>query len=269
MDRQPVVAGRFYPGIKESWQKEVRTYLKNDYQEEKDKAMMAMVPHAGYMFSGPVAGKTLSKTRINDQIILLGPNHTGKGKSLAVWPEGSWEIPGEQIKVDQDLAQEIVDSYPGLTSDYDAHLHEHSLEVVLPFLLTINPNLKIVPISVSEPELRTLIQAGQALAKVIQNQPNQTTVIISSDMSHFIPFEMAKKKDQMAIEAILKLDPENLYQVVRDNNISMCGVLPMTIGLSLANSLKAKKAELVQYATSGDFTGDFNQVVGYAGIVIS
>ncbi len=268
MNRKPVVAGQFYPGTKENLEEQIKEYLSLDSSTDKTQTKLAMVPHAGYMFSGHVAGETLSKANLNNTVLLLGPNHTGQGLPLALWPDGEWEIPGAQIKIDESLAQEILNTIPEIKKDYNAHNFEHSLEVILPFLWVINKKSQIVPISVSEPNFASLNKIGQDLAQIIKNWNTPVSIIVSSDMSHFISQEQAKAKDNMAIEAILDLNPEKLYQTVQNNNITMCGILPMTMGLSLVNELGASQAELIQYATSADVTGDFQQVVGYAGILI-
>lgn len=267
MKRRPVVAGRFYPGSKSEWEPEVTQYLAGAQTADKE-PLVSMLPHAGYVFSGSVAGRTLSDVRIPDTVLLLGPNHTGRGDPLAVWSEGSWEIPGAELPVDQDLAQAVLEAHPSLKKDFSAHEQEHSLEVLLPFLWVKNPKVRIVPICVSSTHPDSLIEVGQSLARTCADRSDPVSVIVSSDMSHFISGQEAKIQDEKAIQAIRDLDPRSLYQTVRANNISMCGVLPMTLGLALAVERGASRAELVQYANSGDVTGDRQQVVGYAGMRI-
>ena len=267
MKRRPVVAGRFYPGSKSQWEPEVSQYLEGAQAADKD-PLVCMLPHAGYVFSGRVAGQTLSDVRIPDTALLLGPNHTGRGDPLAVWSEGSWEIPGAELPVDQDLAQAVLEAHPSLQKDFSAHEQEHSLEVLLPFLWVKNPKVRIVPICVSATDLELLIGVGHSLARVCAERSEPVSVLVSSDMSHFISGREAKIQDDKAIQAILNLDPRGLFQTVRNHNISMCGVLPMTLGLALALERGASRAELVQYANSGDVTGDQQQVVGYAGMRI-
>ncbi len=268
MDREPVVAGKFYSGSPEGWKKEVAQYLSLDQNKPTQKALLAMLPHAGYIFSGGVAGRTLSQTQISETVLLLGPNHTGQGSRISVWPDGTWKLPGTYLQVESELAREITSADTSFKSDYSGHMFEHSLEVILPFLWMINNNIKIVPISVAEPELSTLLQAGKSLASVLQSWSHAVSIIVSSDMSHFIPSEQAKSKDDLALQAIRELDPEKLYSTVRENNISMCGVFPMTIGLCIAKEFNATQAELIDYANSGNLTGDYSQVVAYAGMLI-
>lgn len=268
MERKPVVAGQFYSDSPERLRQEVARYLSQETPPD-GAGKMAMVPHAGYMFSGAVAGRTLARCAPGDTVLLLGPNHTGRGKPFAVWGDGQWSLPGGSLPVEEDLSARLLQGCPELEHDYAAHRYEHSLEVVLPFLWARNENTRIVPVSIAEPGLNALKRAGRNMAGVLQDWPRPVTVVVSSDMSHFVSAQQAKENDELAIQAILELDADKLYQVVREHGISMCGVLPMTVGLSLAVELGASSAELVQYATSGDVIGDYQQVVGYAGIVIA
>ncbi len=267
MDRSPVVAGKFYSSDNITLMEEVKKYLSLS-SPLKEKALVTMAPHAGYMYSGKIAGMTLNRGNLGDTVILLGPNHTGYGRPISVWDKGNWFFPGGSIEVDQELAQAILDSNPFFEKDYDAHTYEHSLEVMLPFLYAINPDIKIVPVCIAEQDMDKLIDAGNSLTNIAKDWKDFISVVVSSDMSHFISHEEAKKKDKLAIDAILDIDPVRLYSVVKNNDISMCGVLPMTIGLSFAKHMGAKSAELVAYATSGEVSGDYSYVVGYAGIVI-
>jgi len=268
MDRQPIVNGKFYPGTRAEWEKGVIAYLNQDISGSIRTPTLTMLPHAGHVFSGGVTGMTLARSRLKDRVILLGPNHSGQGKSLALWPDGSWLLPGASLTVDQALAQNILQNCPAIRADVTAHQFEHSLEVILPFLWSLNKETSIVPICVSEPDLSTLVQTGRELAQVIKGDGAEASVVVSSDMSHFISQKEAEVQDQKALQAVQSIDPEQLYTVVRDNNISMCGVFPMTIGLSMARELGASQAEVVQYATSGDVIGDYSHVVGYAGVLV-
>lgn len=266
MDRTPIVAGQFYPGSRSALQEEVAKYLQGSPSLEK--TLLVMVPHAGYVFSGSTAGKTIARSHLAERIVLIGPNHTGRGRKLAVWNDGKWIFPGSLVPVDSGLAAAILEQ-PGFSADYEAHLYEHSLEVVLPFLQAVKKDLSVVPVAVAEPGLENLLAAGKNLALAIQESGQETTLVVSSDMSHFISRHEAEEKDRMAIDRILDLDPEGLYRTVRSNNISMCGMLPMVLGLSCVKELGAQKAALVDYTTSGEVNRDYSQVVGYAGILVS
>ncbi|MCA1744001.1 MAG: AmmeMemoRadiSam system protein B, partial [Desulfovibrionales bacterium] len=221
MDRQPLVAGQFYPGNKKDLLSTVSGYLQGKAME--DRTFLTMVPHAGYIFSGSTAGKTLARANLAEKLILLGPNHTGQGERISVWPDGKWIIPGFDFPVDSSLADSIM-GINGFSSDYQAHIHEHSLEVILPFLGVMKGNVPIVPIAVSESRLDVLAEAGKNLAQVIDKLNLDVSLIISSDMSHYISHEQAQTIDALAIEQVLDLNPEGLYKVVMENKISMCGI---------------------------------------------
>ncbi|GAB7079101.1 AmmeMemoRadiSam system protein B [Megalodesulfovibrio paquesii] len=275
MLRPPVVAGRFYDGSPELLRQDVQTRLAlgahlagKAHSAGEGRALLTMVPHAGYFYSGDVAGKTLAAAPLADCMLLLGPNHTGQGAALSLWAQGGWRIPGADVPVDEALAQALLRAEPSLTPDQAAHRGEHSLEVLLPFLIQTNPHCRIVPLAVAEPNLRTLLTVAHSMAGVLRAWHEPVTMLVSSDMSHYLPHEVAATQDELAINRILALDPEGLYTTVRTAHISMCGVLPMTLGLAIARELGAQPPELVAYTTSGEASGDYTQVVGYAGVVV-
>lgn len=268
MNRKPVVAGQFYPGSRDKWLEEVREYLVSGSPSQA-RARAAMVPHAGYPFSGGVAGRTLARARPGRRVLLLGPNHTGMGKPFAVWSAGVWELPGASVPVNEELASGVLQAHSALEEDQSAHLREHSLEVVLPFLYALDETTQIVPVAVAETDPKTLVAVGEALADVVSSQSEPVSLVISSDMSHFISADKAKQQDELALREIVDLNPEGLFETVTKNRISMCGVLPMTVGLAMARKLGCTGGELVEYANSGDFIGDYSSVVGYAGVVIN
>ena len=269
MDRKPVVAGQFYPGTKKDWEAKVREYMQPEPGKDKVKAKLIMLPHAGHIFSGHVAGATLARTEISDTVLLLGPNHTGHGQPIAVWPDGTWRIPEAELEVDADLAQAVIASDAQIVPDQEAHRAEHSLEVLLPFLWVVNPRTRIVPACISLPDRDKLKDMAQNVAQVIKDRGQEVTLVVSSDMSHFLPEDEAKAQDDLALQAILKLDPDGLWDAVARHRITMCGILPMYVGLHIALSMGASQAELVRYATSGDVIGDRSHVVGYAGVIVS
>ncbi|MYL84825.1 AmmeMemoRadiSam system protein B [Desulfovibrio aerotolerans] len=266
--RQPVVAGRFYPGDAETLARETAAYLALAALPSERPTLLAMAPHAGAVYSGPVAGRTLGAARLADTLLLLGPNHTGRGARLAVWPSGDWHIPGQDVPVDEALAAALLTASPRLTPDREAHLGEHSLEVLLPFLRQVRPDCRIVPVAVAEPDLTVLADAAAAMAGVLARWPEPVSVVVSSDMSHYVSHKTATRLDSLALERALALDPEGLYRVVREAGITMCGVLPMVLGLFTVLALGAKSARLAAYATSGEVSGDYEQVVGYAGVLV-
>lgn len=269
MIRQPVVAGRFYPGDPAALDREVAGYLAQAGPRATRPTLLAMVPHAGYVFSGSVAGRTLGAAALADTLLLLGPNHTGRGHRLALWDDGAWVVPGHEVAVDAALAQAFLQADKRLSPDVGAHLGEHSLEVVLPFLCATNPGARIVPLCVAEPNPAVLGEVATHIAAVLRALPSPVSIVVSSDMSHYVSQAMARKSDALALSRVLELDPQGLWDVVRREGISMCGVLPMALGLFVAKALGAREAVLAGYATSGEVTGDMDQVVGYAGVLVS
>ena len=266
MNRQPVVAGQFYPGNGPALRASVAGYLQGEPSGQR--TLLAMAPHAGYVFSGAVAGNTIAQASLAKRIILIGPNHTGRGKKIAVWDEGRWLLPGIDVPVDSELAGAVLE-IPGFSADYEAHLYEHSLEVILPFLGAVMDDFSIVPVAVAEPDLNSLLEAGMNLALILKKMNIDVSLVVSTDMSHYISHDQAEKIDRLAIDQVLAMDPEGLYRVVADNKISMCGVLPMVLGLACVRELGAKRARLTKYSTSGQVNNDFSKVVGYAGVLIS
>ncbi len=269
MNRSPIVAGQFYPGQPAALAGLVAKYLGAAVKKDAEPTILAMVPHAGYPYSGPVCGAVLAQANLADRILLLGPNHTGRGARLSLWPDGAWNIPGGAVPVDERTASALLAAEPALTPDRDAHLGEHSLEVILPFLRALNPDVSIIPLCVSEHNPQRLLGAAENMADVLAGLDHPVSIVVSSDMSHYVSREEAETLDALALERVEALDPEGLYRTVRQNGVTMCGVLPMTLGLAMANRLGASKARIAAYATSGDATGDYRQVVGYAGAIVS
>jgi len=266
MYRSPAVAGRFYPASKEQLKRDLADYLG---ELSPEPALGIVSPHAGYVFSGHIAGNTFSRVKVTDTVIVLGPNHYGRGAPLSLWEGEGWTTPLGDVHINQAVASRLRELLPQVTSDFSAHAQEHSLEVQVPFIQTINPLASIVPLAIGMSPLSTLQQLGHALVKVIQEVGEPVLIVASSDMTHFESADMAARKDQFALQSIYELDPEGLFRTVRDNRISMCGVLPVTVMLYAAIAQGATRAELVEYATSGDVTGDYDDVVGYAGAIIS
>ncbi|WP_029898386.1 AmmeMemoRadiSam system protein B [Desulfohalovibrio reitneri] len=269
MNRRPIVAGQFYPADVQGLERLVLECARGAGEPDAEPTMLAMTPHAGYVFSGPVAGKTIAQANLPDTIVLLGPNHTGMGSPMAVWPEGTWELPGGGVEVDAELAAYLIDKVDGFESDSRAHEREHSLEVVLPFLRHFNNNVRVVPVAVAERDPRRLLRAGEQLAEALRGSGRDAAMVVSSDMSHQLPQEEAKRRDSLAIDKILEFDPEGLYRTVAENDITMCGVLPMTLAMRAARELGAENARLVEYRTSAEASGDYSHVVGYAGVILN
>ncbi len=267
MIRMPAVAGRFYEARPESLKREVEAYLIPN--KPKEKAIAVVCPHAGYIYSGHVAGAVYSQIIIPDTIVILGPNHTGLGKPAAIMTEGKWQMPFGAVPIEENLARMILHHSNILEKDEQAHLYEHSLEVQIPFLQYLNPNICIVPICLSTLlSITEIEEIGAAIGNAIELYDKPTLIVASTDMSHYVPHDIAKKKDSLAIERILELDFVGLLEVVMQEKISMCGVVPTATSIVAAKKLGAVKGYLVRYATSGEISGDFYQVVGYAGIII-
>lgn len=269
--RHPAVAGRFYPGDPEELRAEVQTYLAS--ADSKDsapiRAIGSIAPHAGYMYSGHVAGAVFARIEIPQLCIVMCPNHTGMGRALSIMSEGAWETPLGEVAIHDGFAQTLKQRFPALEEDAAAHRAEHAAEVELPFLQLLQPQLRFVPIALGTGRLEILEQLGLALADVIAQHKEPVLIVASSDMNHYESDAVTRIKDHKAIERILTLDPRGLHEVVTQQNISMCGYGPTVAMLTAARQLGAKSAELVKYATSGDVSGDRDMVVGYAGLIIS
>jgi AmmeMemoRadiSam system protein B len=263
VDREPAVAGTFYPGTREELSRSVATHLGPSVSG--DDAIAVIAPHAGYVYSGAVAGTVYASVRVPEVAIVLGPNHTGLGTRAAVITSGGFRIPGATIPIASELAVAIRDEAK-LHEDDRAHLREHSLEVQLPFLAFRNPSVSIVPICLGVQPFEACVRLGEVLARAIRGR--SALLVASTDMSHYLSAAAGGRLDRMALDRIEALDPEGLYRTVFENEISMCGVIPTTVTLVAANALGAKTARLTRYANSGEVSGDYDRVVGYAGFVI-
>jgi AmmeMemoRadiSam system protein B len=268
--RLPAVAGRFYPSDPEELRAEVAGYLwpTSSARQVPVKAIGCFAPHAGYLYSGHVAGAVFAGIEIPSRCIILCPNHTGQGRPLAIMSEGAWETPLGKVPIDSEMAGALKQRFPALQEDSTAHRGEHAIEVELPFLRLRQPALAFVPIALGTIQCEILEQFGSALADVVAAQTEPILIVASGDMNHYESDVVTRAKDDRAIERILALDPHGLHDVVTQQNISMCGLGPAVVLLTAARQLGAKSAELVRYATSGDVSGDREMVVGYAGIIV-
>jgi MEMO1 family protein len=265
--RRPAVAGRFYPGDASALLADVRSYLSP--KEKTVTAIGCVVPHAGYIYSGHVAGAVFARLNIPRRCIVLCPNHTGMGQPLAIMSAGAWETPLGRVPIDSSLADALKKRFSLLTGDADAHRAEHAIEVELPFLQAKSTNFTFVPIALGTGKFDVLENLGQAIADVVKAETEPVLVIASSDMNHYENDKITRVKDHKAIDRILALDARGLFDVVMNEDISMCGFGPTVAMLTAGKRLGATSAELVKYATSGDISGDREMVVGYAGIVVS
>jgi len=268
MLRRPAVAGRFYPAEPGELVKAIEGYIHP--AEQRIQAIGIVVPHAGYMYSGHVAGAVYSCVELRSSNILLGPNHTGLGPPLSIMRSGAWLTPLGELEIDQAVCASLIAADPQLADDAQAHRFEHALEVQLPFLQHLAASsVKFAPITIGTGNWQRLEALGQAIATVLAKADQRVLIIASSDMNHYESDAVTRIKDRKAIEQILAMDPQGLYDVVRRENISMCGYGPAVAMMTAAKLLGARKAELVKYATSGDVSGDFDRVVGYAGLLIT
>jgi len=293
--RTPAVAGRFYPGHAEELLQEVLEFTSTDKLLAETGGIAAIgcvAPHAGYIYSGGVAGAVYSRLKIPERCVILCPNHTGKGRPLAIMASTTWQTPLGEVAADADLGARLLHRFPALQEDSAAHRAEHAIEVQLPFLQTLQPELKIVPIAVGTSNFDVLRGLGETLADVIadrhekdhhekdrreedrlerdQKEERQEKVLIiaSSDMNHYQSDAITRVKDRKAIARVLALDARGLWEVVMNEEISMCGFGPTIVMLTAAKILGATSATLIKYATSGDVSGDYDSVVGYAGIIV-
>ncbi len=276
--RKAHVAGSFYDENKESLAKYVQHSLTIAQQERSAKHVqdvhMVLLPHAGHYFCGHVMASTLATVRLPQKLILLGPNHTGHGQAtsgLSVWHEGVWQSPLGDIPIDHDLAQELLQSNVGFEADPAAHMQEHSLEVILPFLQEFVPNFHMVPICVRNNNLHHLQRAGLILASIIHERSKKgedIALVLSSDMHHFSSHERTLELDDLALKALINLDPIELYQNVIQHNISMCGIFPAIMAIFACKALGAKKCNLVSHTTSYEKSRNSQRTVGYAGLYV-
>lgn len=265
--RHPAVAGRFYPSNHDTLLADVQSYLSP--REATVSALGCVAPHAGYVYSGSVAGAVYARLDVPGRCIVLCPNHTGMGHPLSIMSEGAWETPLGPVSIDSALAETLRQQFPPLSEDAAAHRAEHAVEVQLPFLQARRPHFRFVPIAVGTGEFEVLEGLGKAIADVVEAQDERVLIIASSDMNHYESDKVTRVKDHKAIERILALDARGLFDVVMKEDISMCGYGPTVAMLTAAKRLGATQAELVKYATSGDVSGDRNMVVGYAGVIVS
>jgi AmmeMemoRadiSam system protein B len=266
MIRRSAVAGSFYAGTRERLRLQVEDLLPRGATPEK--AIGAVVPHAGYMYSGRVAAAVYARVEFSETFVILGPNHTGLGAGASIMTYGQWETPLGQVQIDQEIGKAILANSSVLEEDHLAHLREHSIEVQLPFLQYFGRPFGFVPICLFSHEYAACQEVGQAVAKAVRESGKRVVIVASTDMSHYVSRDEAGAKDRRAIDAILALDPEGLHRVVRQEGISMCGFHPTTAMLVAAKFLGGTRADLVMYTDSGEVTRDLDEVVAYAGLLV-
>ena len=270
--RKSQYAGTFYSEGASELVSDMTSYFKefpNHQDCERIKPIMALLPHAGHVFSGKVTAATLAEIELAPRIIILCPNHTRQGQNLGVWPHGAWQNPIGLVPTDKFVSEKLMGEGSPFVYDKAPHLNEHSIEVLLPFLQYSVPILYIVPISVSS--FDNVEIAATTLAKCIKQEKEEgreVSILVSSDMNHFASDEVNRYKDKLALDALLNLDPQALLDTVQKEQISMCGILPAIVGLLASKELGATKSKLAAYDTSAKVSGDSSSVVGYAGAYI-
>ncbi|MFQ6073638.1 MAG: AmmeMemoRadiSam system protein B [Candidatus Bathyarchaeia archaeon] len=278
--RHPSQAGMFYAGTTQALRAQIEECFTHrlgpgklpKVAERNLRAIVGLVcPHAGYMYSGPVAAHAyyhLAADGKPDVVVLFGPNHTGRGSALALMRDGVWRTPLGDLEIDTVTANLILKESGVIDVDDSAHAFEHSIEVQLPFLQYLYGSaFRFVPICFLMQDLQTSREVGTAVAKALADK--NALVIASTDMTHYEPQKTAEQKDKAAIEAALKLDAERLYSTVEARHVTMCGCGPTVAAITAAKALNAREARLLCYKTSGDITGDYSSVVGYASMMFT
>ena len=269
MLRLPAVAGRFYPSDPAELTALVHKYVLGDPGHPPVRVRACLLPHAGYVYSGHVAGAALARVALPGKIIILGVRHYPRGEPAAILSSGAWRTPLGDARIDEPLAEALKKACPLLREDSVAHSAEHSLEVQLPFLQVLTPKFTFVPVALGTVQFDSLVSVGEGIARVLEASKEDVLLLTTSDLNHYEDDAATRIKDRKAIEELLALQPRGLYDTCRIHDISMCGLGPATAMLTALNALGAKNSELVKYATSADVSGDRSSVVGYSGMVFS
>lgn len=266
MQRQPAVAGQFYPGSENKLRAALSQLIPENASRKRVKGVIS--PHAGYIYSGAIAGQLFSRIDIPDTVLIIGPNHHGVGAAAALYPDGEWLTPLGEVSINSRLNTLLLRHTTYIQSDRTAHQNEHSLEVQLPFIQYLRPDVTISALCIGHGDYPPLRDIGHGIAAAIREYGEEVLIVASSDMTHYESADSARLKDQQALERVLALDGKGLLEVCHRRGITMCGVVPATVMIEAAIQLGASKAELVAYGTSGDVTGDNDQVVGYAAVTV-
>lgn len=278
MIRKPAVAGYFYESVEDSLKEQIKWCYRSDLGPGRTPGKTGdtrsikglIAPHAGYVYSGPVAAHAyleLAEDGLPETVVILCPNHTGMGSGLSTITEGSWLTPLGEVKIDTEFALQLLSDYPLLDDDPSAHVKEHSCEVQLPFIQEISPDFKLVPICMMMQDLQTAGELGQAIAKTAHNLGRDIVVIASTDFTHYQPQQVAEAQDRKVLDHIQTLDEEGMVSEISQHNVTMCGYGPVTATMVASKNMGASEAQILKYATSGDTSGDYSSVVGYAAAV--
>src|SRR6266481_9014586 len=269
MLRLPAVAGRFYPSSPAELTALIHKYVVSDPGTPAIRVRACLVPHAGYVYSGHVAGAVLARMALPRKIIILGVRHYPRGEAAAILSTGAWRTPLGDARIDEALGEELKKACPLLREDSVAHSAEHSLEVQLPFLQVLAPEFTFVPVALGTVRFEDLVAVGEAIAQVLETGKEDVLLLTTSDLNHYEDDATTRVKDHKAICKLLARNARGLYDACRNEDISMCGLGPAVAMLTALNALGAKNSGLVKYATSADVSGDRDAVVGYAGMIFS
>ena len=267
MQRQPAVAGQFYPGSETKLRAALSQLIPEMPSTKPVRGVIS--PHAGYVYSGAIAGQLFSRITIPDTVLILGPNHHGTGAAAALYPDGEWLTPLGTVSINSRLNSLLLRHSPYIQSDKIAHQMEHSLEVQLPFIQYLRPDVTISALCLGHGDYAPLRDIGRGIAAAIREYGADVLIVASSDMTHYESAESARLKDEMALDRVLALDGKGLLEVCRSRGITMCGVVPATVMIEAVLTLGAGQADLIAYGNSGDVTGGDDQVVGYAAVTVS
>ena len=270
MKRKAAVAGSFYPGSEIPLRAMIRECL---FETRKDRVIAALCPHAGYVYSGPVAGAVYSRIEVPGTVVLLGPPHRYPVMNAAVFAEGTWQTPLGEISIDAEFAAALLENSTLIEKDEAPHAPEHSLEVQVPFLQYANPEASIVPVLIGTSRYEALRTIGLDIARGIRESGKEVLIIASSDMSHTESSNPAKQReiselDKQALSEFVALDDKAFHDIITRKHITMCGFAPATAAIIAAKELGATSGELVDYRTSYDVSGNYSYVVGYAGAIL-
>jgi len=266
MKRQPAVAGQFYAGTSTQLRSDLAALIPAASGTRTVTGIIA--PHAGYMYSGAIAGAVYSAIKIPTTVLILGPNHHGGGAGVSLFPDGEWLTPLGTMPINPRLNSQLLNHVPSVRPDTVAHEFEHSLEVQVPFIQYLQADATVSALCLGHADYAAVRQIGKGVAAAIRAYGDDVLIVASSDMTHYESAESARRKDGLALDKVLNLNAEGLLQVCQFERITMCGVVPAAVMLVAARELGAKHADLVAYGTSGDITGDNRHVVGYAAVAV-
>jgi len=267
MIRKPIVNGQFYPQEPDLLKSQISQFKPEGSSKISAKGLI--LPHAGYLYSGRVATVTVSKIIPKKTVVILGPNHTGLGPSFSLWDEGSWKIPSNEINIDENLAKAILSKGSYVSKDFSAHENEHSIEVQLPIINYFFNDFKLVPIACKTSNLETYKNIAAQIYEGLKGSKDEVLLVASTDLTHYEPDQLARKKDRSVIEALINLDEEELIKKIHEENITMCGEAPVAILIACLKKIGVRKSQVALYQTSGDSGGDKTSVVGYVGMIIN